>query len=99
MAKHTLQLLARNKRPSAPHARVYAGGSVSGSIRTLKPENGPIPTVYTDDATVNNLGAEVTEQRLAIIDLETQQALASYQLIAAATGGKPVETCWNGGVG
>lgn len=35
------------------------------------------------------LSASVTEQSLAIIDLENQQALASWSIKAAATGGKP----------
>ncbi|MNX63437.1 hypothetical protein D3C86_944350 [compost metagenome] len=35
------------------------------------------------------LSASVTEQSLAIIDLETGQALAKFELVAAASGGKP----------
>ncbi|MFT6428311.1 MAG: hypothetical protein ACJAVC_001594, partial [Brevundimonas sp.] len=44
---------------------------------------------FTDDSTVKALGASVTEQSLAIIDLENQNALASWSIKAAATGGKP----------
>lgn len=71
----------------------YAGASFSpggyAGWRRLKLEPGPVCTTWTDDASTRALSASVTEQSLAIIDLETQQALASYQLIAAATGGKP----------
>lgn len=55
----------------------------------IKFERGSVATIYSNDASQKTISASVTEQSLAIIDLETQQALASYQLIAAATGGKP----------
>lgn len=38
---------------------------------------------------VRDLSASVTEQSLAIIDLENQQALAAWRVKAEATGGKP----------
>lgn len=54
-----------------------------------KIEAGPVCTVYSGDASTRDLSASVTEQSLAIIDLENQQALASWNVVAAATGGKP----------
>lgn len=51
--------------------------------------DGGVVTAYSDDATVRSLSAFVTEQSLAIIDLENQQALAAWQIKAAASGGKP----------
>ncbi|ALJ08226.1 hypothetical protein JL11_07640 [Brevundimonas sp. DS20] len=60
------------------------------AVRQVKTERGSLPASrYSADASQAVIEASVTEQSLAIIDLETQQALASYQLIAAATGGKP----------
>jgi len=50
---------------------------------------GSISTGYREDAAVSDLGASVTEQSLAIIDLENQQALASWRVKAEATGGRP----------
>ncbi len=73
----------------AAYARVYAGGPVFGSIRNLKAESGTVPTAYTDDATVKNLGASVTEHSLAIIDLENNAAIAEWQVKAVASGGRP----------
>jgi hypothetical protein len=55
----------------------------------IKFERGSVATIYSNDASQKAISASVTEHSLAIIDLELQQALASYQLIAAATGGKP----------
>lgn len=60
------------------------------AVRQVKTERGSLPASrYSADASQAVIEASVTEQSLAIIDLETQQALASYQLIASATGGKP----------
>ena len=69
--------------------RVYASGLVSGGIRNLKAENGSVPTLYTDDATVKNVAASVTATTLAIVDLENQQAIAAYEVAAVASGGLP----------
>lgn len=74
--------------------RVF-GENVSGlpangmGVRQLKVEVGSSATVWRDDKTIGALSSSITQHSLAIIDLENQQALASYQLIAAATGGKP----------
>lgn len=54
-----------------------------------KLERGSVPGAWSDEATTQQLTASVTEQSLAIIDLENQQALASWNVVAAATGGKP----------
>ncbi|QBX37214.1 hypothetical protein E4M02_02630 [Brevundimonas sp. S30B] len=55
----------------------------------VKVNSGPVATDWSDDATQRDLAASVSEQRLAIVDLETGQALAKFELIAAASGGKP----------
>ena len=60
------------------------------SIRQGKLELGGLPaTPYSAEATEIQLSASVTQQSLAIIDLENQQALASWTIKAAATGGRP----------
>lgn len=55
----------------------------------VKVNAGPVATNYSDDATSAGLSATVTQQALALIDLETQQALAKFELVAAASGGQP----------
>ena len=58
--------------------------------RRVKVEEGGLPaTPYTSETTVNQTAASVTQQSLAIIDLENQQALAAYELIANASGSDP----------
>lgn len=71
--------------------RLFVDGHSNGYIawRRAKVELGPSATGWTDDATTDAIGASVTEQSLAIIDLENQQALAAWQVVAAASGGKP----------
>lgn len=51
--------------------------------------SGPAPVQWSDQATGRSLSATVTEQSLAIIDLENQKALASWSIKAAASSGKP----------
>jgi len=57
-------------------------------IARVAVQNGPA-TDWRDDETVAQMGASVTEQSLAIVDLENQQAIASWYKVADATGGKP----------
>mgnify|MGYP006175106893 CR=1 FL=1 len=60
------------------------------SVRQGKLELGSLPaTTYSAEAAQTALAASVTEHSLALIDLELQQALASYQVEALATGGLP----------
>ena len=60
------------------------------SIRQGKLELGGLPaTPYSAEATEVQLAASVTEQSLAIVDLENQQALAMWQVKAEAMGGRP----------
>lgn len=59
-------------------------------LRQVKAERGALPaTAYSADQAQRALSATVTEQSLAIIDLENQQALAAYELIANASGSDP----------
>lgn len=59
-------------------------------VRRLKIESGRLPaTAWSDEETTAGLSAAVTEQSLALIDLETQQALAKYEVVASASGGRP----------
>ena len=58
-------------------------------LRALKVEAGSTATIFTTDGLARSTAASVTSQSLAIIDLETQQALARFELVAAASGGKP----------
>nr|WP_314432382.1 hypothetical protein [uncultured Brevundimonas sp.] len=50
---------------------------------------GPSPVSWADQATARDLSASVSQQQLAIVDLETGAALAKFELVAAASGGKP----------
>lgn len=46
--------------------------------------------LYLEDITdFNDLNASVQTNTVAIVDLETQKALASYEVVASASGGKP----------
>jgi len=62
-----------------------------GSVgwKRVKLEQGPVCTLWTDDASSVEISAFVTEQSLAIIDLENQQALAGFRKIAEASGSAP----------
>lgn len=46
-------------------------------------------TDWRDDASAISLSSSVTEQSLAIIDLENQQAIASWRIKSEASGSKP----------
>jgi len=70
-------------------ARVLLQNFSTASWARAMLQPGTLSTGYREDAAVSDLGASVTEQSLAIIDLENQQALASWSVKAAATGGKP----------
>ncbi|MBD3817929.1 MAG: hypothetical protein IE912_03305 [Brevundimonas diminuta] len=60
------------------------------SIRQGKLELGGLPaTRYSPEATQTQLYASVTEQELAIVDLENQQAAAGFRKIAEASGAAP----------
>lgn len=54
-----------------------------------KMEASTTPSAWTDEATTRELSASVSEHSLAIIDLETGAALAKFELVAEASGGKP----------
>lgn len=69
--------------------RTYIVGRISGGLRAIKAETGGVATTYSDDATVLNLSASVTEQSLAIIDLELNAAAAGFRKIAEASGSAP----------
>lgn len=60
------------------------------SVRQGKLEFGSLPaTTYSAEAAQTALAASVTEHSLALIGLETQQALARWEVVANASGGKP----------
>lgn len=60
------------------------------AIRQGKLELGGLPaTRYSPEATQTQLYASVTEQSLAIVDLENQQAAAGFRKIAEASGAAP----------
>lgn len=58
-------------------------------ISRAKIEAGSASSAYTSDATIGAISASVTEHSLAIIDLENQQAIAAYEVLANASGGLP----------
>lgn len=60
------------------------------AVRQVKTERGSLPASrYSADASQAVIEASVTEHSLALIDLETQQALARWEVVANASGGKP----------
>lgn len=65
------------------------GGLTSMAARRLKLEAGANATLWTDDQAVIDLSATTTQQSLAIIDLENQQAIASWRIKSEASGSKP----------
>lgn len=58
-------------------------------MRRCRPNSGLPATPYTSETTVNQTAASVTQQSLAIIDLENQQAAAGFRKIAEASGAAP----------
>ena len=70
---------------------VVTTGGTEGfiNLRQAKTEAGSVCTIYSSDASVSSLSATVTDQSLAIVDLENQQALASFRKIAEASGAAP----------
>lgn len=64
-----------------------AGGVLP--VWAIKVNFGSVATDFSDDYSATVLAATVTEQSLAIVDLENQQALAAWQVVAEASGGKP----------
>lgn len=58
-------------------------------VWAIKVNFGDVPTDFSDDYSSAVLEASVTEQTLAIIDLENNQALAGFRKIAEASGGAP----------
>lgn len=66
----------------------FVGSQVA--VRRLKLERGLLPaTGWSDDATDQNIAASVTQQSLAIIDLENNANLASWYVKTEASGGRP----------
>lgn len=55
----------------------------------IKVNFGAVAADFSDDYSATVLEASVTEQSLAIIDLENNQAIASFRKKVDATGGKP----------
>lgn len=68
---------------------VFDPGTGELYATNIKVNGGAAATDWSDEASAKDLSASVTEQSLAIIDLENQQALAAWQVKAAASGGKP----------
>lgn len=64
-------------------------GTSFGAVTRFMGNKGSVALNWRDDASQRVLSASVTEHSLAIIDLESGAALAKFELIAAATGGKP----------
>lgn len=64
-----------------------SGGSVGW--KRVKLEQGPICTLWSDDASSVDLSASVTQHSLAIIDLELQQNIALWRIKAEASGSRP----------
>lgn len=58
-------------------------------VWAIKVNFGDVATDFSDDYSSAVLEASVTEQTLAIIDLENNQALAGFRKIAEASGGAP----------
>ncbi|WP_333611702.1 phage tail protein [Brevundimonas bullata] len=57
-------------------------------IARVAVQNGPA-TDWRDDETVAQIGASVTQQSLAIVDLENQQNIALWRIKAEASGSRP----------
>jgi len=70
-------------------ARVLLQNFTTASWARAMLQPGSISTSYREDAAVSSLGAMVTEQSLAIIDLENQQTIASWRIKSEASGSKP----------
>ena len=58
-------------------------------LQAQKLEAGSTATIFTADALARSMAASVTEQSLAIVDLENQQAIASWRIKSEASGSKP----------
>lgn len=69
---------------------VRTGGTTGYiNIRQAKMETGPNSTVYSSDASQTAVGASVTQNTQAIASIDSQMALASWEVVATASGGKP----------
>lgn len=55
----------------------------------IKVNFGAVATDFSDDYSATVLEASVTQQSLAIVDLENQQAIASWRIKSEASGSKP----------
>jgi hypothetical protein len=64
-------------------------GTSFGAVTRLMGSKGSVALNWRDDASQRVLFASVTEQSLAIIDLENQQAIASWRIKSEASGSKP----------
>lgn len=67
--------------------KLGTGGNVAFTL--LKVNTGAYATPWSDDQDAKAVQASVTEQSLAIIDLENQQAIASWRIKSEASGSKP----------
>lgn len=68
---------------SGPNTAGTAAPAIAGYILTV------YSMEWVDVTEEVNIRASVTTNSTAIVNLETQQALASYEVVAAASGGKP----------
>lgn len=64
-----------------------AGGVLP--VWAIKVNFGDVATDFSDDFSATVLEASVTEQSLAIIDLENNQAIAAWRVKTEASGGQP----------
>ena len=97
---NTLGSIDERRRSSAPSTApagttgfrlvVAPPAGASLPVWAIKVNFGAVATEFSDDYSATVLEASVTEQSLAIIDLENQQAIASWYKTADASGGKPV---------
>nr|WP_303705405.1 hypothetical protein [Brevundimonas naejangsanensis] len=58
-------------------------------VWAIKVNFGSVAADFSDDYSATVLAATVTEQSLAIVDLENQQTIASWRIKSAASGSKP----------
>lgn len=70
-------------------ARVLLQNFTTASWARAMLQPGSISTGYREDAAVSEISASVTEQSLAIIDLELNAAAAGFRKIAEASGSAP----------
>lgn len=81
-----------SKPAAARTARIVfsIGPSTPAILRGgAKIEAGNIATIYSPEASTKDISATVTQNTVTIADHSSQFALASWEVVAAASGGKP----------